>query len=336
MKKTPTIKDIAHEVGVSETTISRYLNGKYEYMSEKTKKKIEEIIKEMNYRPNHMARTLKSQKSKMIGAVIADISNPFSSITIKGLSDRCEELGYTLLISVSDDSKNKETKQIKRLIANQVDGLIINTTGNNEVYLGELVKTKLPIVLLDRGIKNNIIDTVTTNNYEAVKEMILFLIKQGFCSIAFFVDKLSNTVRNDRLRAFEDVVEEEGKINSRIYSIPNLDKEVVTKSIYEFYSTPGPRVIFGANGLVTTVILEVLSDEDFIINKDFGICGFDDLSWSKVIKPELTTIHQDSYELGREAMSQLIKKIENKELNDEPSKVTLFPATLNIRESTKI
>lgn len=339
LEKPITIKDIAQEVGVSETTISRYLNKKYEYMSEKTRVKIEAVIKELDYRPNHMARSLKSQKSKMIGAVIADISNPFSSITIKGLSERCEEAGYTLLIAISDDSAEMERKQIENLIANQVDGLVINTSGDNDEYLNELNDRNFPIVLLDRGVAGEQIDTVTTNNYQGVRDMMEFLITTGYVSIGFFVDKLSNTVRKERLRGFEDALSEhQERIQGTVYTNPNGDQQMITESLADFNQYPKPRVIFGANGLMTSTILEVMNTENYLINEDFSICGFDDLTWAKVIKPELTTIYQDSYQLGAESVNQVIARIEmplSKRENKKGQCIS-FPTVLKIRNSTVI
>lgn len=338
MSRTVTIRDIAQKVGVSETTVSRYLNQKYEYMSEKTREKITKVIDELDYRPNNMARSLKSQKSKMIGAVIADISNPFSAITIKGLSDCCESMGYTLLIAISDDSSIIERKQIQNFLDNQVDGLIVNTAGGNDEYLNKLWRQNLPIVLLDRGISEGKIITVTTDNYQGVIDMMLFLIETGYKSIGFFGDEISNSVRRERLRGFEDIL----RLNNNdcqgvTYLNSSRDKKSISNSLSDFRKFPGPRVIFGANGLMTSTILEVMNSENYIINEDFGICGFDDLSWAKVVKPELTMIYQDSYSLGTESINQLVKIIEVSDLKEREKnsgKIILFPTELKIRNST--
>lgn len=339
MNKPVTIKDIAQKVGVSETTISRYLNKKYEYMSEKTRDKITEAIKELDYRPNQMARSLKSQKSRMIGAVIADIENPFSSLIIKGLSDQCEEMGYTLLIAISDDSAVNERKQIEKFLDNQVDGLVINTAGDNEDYLLEINASGLPLILLDRGVFGNKIDTVTTDNNGAVQTMMRYLIDSGFQSVGFFSDKLSNTVRQDRVKSFEAVLanQNEQSVQGKVFLETSGEESHVLATLQEFGKYPSPRVIFGANSLITLKILEVMKKHSYVVNQDFSICGFDDLAWAKVITPSLTTIHQDSYALGAEAINQLVLKIANKnEPRSNDAKMTIFPATLKIRESTTI
>lgn len=151
VQKRATIKDIAEQAGVSGTTVSRYLNGKFNYMSEETKKRIEIVIDELGYRPSNIARTLKSNKSKLVGAVIADIENPFSNKIIKGLTDKANELGYSLMISVSNNSVEKENESIARFLDNQVDGLIINTVGENEPTLKKIQK-QIPLVLIDRDV----------------------------------------------------------------------------------------------------------------------------------------------------------------------------------------
>lgn len=339
MNKQATIKDIAQKVGVSETTISRYLNKKYEYMSEKTRDKIETVIRELDYRPNQMARSLKSQKSRMIGAVIADIENPFSSLIIKGLSDQCEKQGYTLLIAVSDDSAVNERKHIENFLDNQVDGLVINTSGDNEEYLLALHASRLPLILLDRGVTGNQIDMVTTDNEGAVEKMLTYLVETGFQSIGFFSDKLSNSVRQDRVRSFENVLAQPKmkSIQGGVYTDVVSDESSILTAVQQFHQFPEPRVIFASNSLVTLKILEVMKSHSYQINRDFSICGFDDLAWAKVMSPSLTTIHQDSYALGAESIDQLVKKIEKKDpQSNHQGKRTLFPATLKIRESTTI
>lgn len=330
-----TIKDIAKAAGVSETTISRYLNKKYEYMSEKTRKKIEKVIFDLDYRPSNVARSLKSQKSRLIGAVIADIANPFSPVIIKGLSDKCEELGYTLMIAISDESCKNEQEHIEKFIDNQVEGLIINTSGNNEEYLERLNKTELPIVLLDRGISTANIDTVSTDNYRSGREAMAFLIAKGYQSIGFFVNAITNTVREERVRAYCDVMNENHEITGDVYVVEPREPKKIQEALEALMKLPAPRVIFTANGLTALSILEVMKQMNYEINQEFGIICFDDLTWAKVVTPTITTIAQSSYSLGAAACLQVIEKIE-KGNNAKPTSLTLFPGELIIRESTDI
>lgn len=128
------------KTGVSKTTISRYLNGKYEFMSKETRERIEHIIDELEYRPNSMARSLKNQNSKIIGCTIADIENQFSSFIFKGVSEICKKHGYRVLVAEINNNEDDEREAIESLMSYNIDGLIINTTGSNDEYLINLKK----------------------------------------------------------------------------------------------------------------------------------------------------------------------------------------------------
>jgi len=145
-----TINEVAAKAKVSKTTISRYLNGKYEYMSVETKERIEKVIEELNYRPSNIARSLKAKNSGVIGCIIADIGSPFSSIVVKGINYVCNKEGYRVLFANTDNDPENEIKSIESLIDSKVDGLIINTTGHNDEYLINLRQNGLNIVLADR------------------------------------------------------------------------------------------------------------------------------------------------------------------------------------------
>lgn len=337
MKKRITIKDIARESGVSETTISRYLNQKYEYMSADTRKKIEEIIDKLNYRPNNAARTLKSNETKIIGAVIGDIENPFSATIIKGLSDQCEKNGYSLQIAISDESLEKEQRHIERFMDNQVDGMIINTCGGNEEQLLNLKKSKYPIVLLDRGIEQKttdiVIPTVTSNNYDIGITAMDYLIEAGFKSIGFFVSKLNNSVRKARVKAFE---EKRNEIqNASLYVIDSDEKTLLYTMLLDLKKMPEPRVIFAANGLILLKILETMNEFNFEIKKDFYVMGYDELVWTKIIQPDITTIAQKSYQVACTACDIVIAQLKDGVDNEKQNYIEL-PSEIIVRSSTKI
>ncbi|MGF7400656.1 LacI family DNA-binding transcriptional regulator [Thermoanaerobacterium thermosaccharolyticum] len=161
-----TIDYVAKKAGVSKTTISRFLNGRYEYMSDATRENIKKVIEELNYRPNNLARSLKLNRSNLIGVLVSDIGNHFSSILVKGIEKVLKENGYNLIIASTDNDATKEREYILSLLDNNVDGLIINTAGGNDDFLIRLSKKGLPIVLADRSIKDTVFDTVVVNRYE--------------------------------------------------------------------------------------------------------------------------------------------------------------------------
>lgn len=135
-----------------KTTISRYLNGKFEYMSEESRQRIADVIEELGYRPNSLARSLKSKQSFVLGVIVSDITSPFSPILLKGISDCCDRYGYRILIANSDDEPRKERDYIMNMIDQSVDGIILNTTGGNDEFLRETADMGMKFVLADRTI----------------------------------------------------------------------------------------------------------------------------------------------------------------------------------------
>lgn len=329
-----TIKDIAKEANVSGTTVSRYLNGKFEYMSEETRNTIEKVISDLDFRPSNIARTLKSNKSQVIGAVIADIENPFSTQIIKGLTDKANEIGYSLMISISNNSIDKEKEGVERFLDNRVDGLVVNTVGMNERFLQE-IKNKLPVVFIDRGVVSFQGDTITSNNYELGQQMMDHLFEKQFQSIGFFTEAIeNNTVREERYRSYEEAIKRKNQISSKTYIVDLTDENSISQQLKQFYETPEPRVIFAGNGVVLQMLLTIMKEKNYNIGEDFSICGYDNWVWTSFVgKDGITAIEQDSYALGTESITLLHKRMNKNIESDQPLNI-MIEGRLLIRGST--
>lgn len=332
-EKRVTIKDIAKAASVSETTVSRFLNKKFEYMSIDTKKRIEGVVKELNYRPSNIARSLKSNKSNLYGAIIADIENPFSNLIIKGLIDQSNEFGYSLMIAISNNSVKKETEGIRTFLDYGVDGLIINAVSRTDNNFDEITEDT-PVVLIDRNVDNYKADLVSSNNYDLSIELMDHLIESKFKSIGYFSENIeSNSVREIRYKGFKDKMEETKDINSYKYIIDSNKEKENLAMLEDFLTYPAPRVIVAGNGLVQMTLLQILIDNKYEINKDFYFAGFDDYSWSKMIsKNGITSVSQDSYSLGKESINILY----NRTNQNRKEKKKIVQGKLIIRGSTKI
>ncbi|MCR3759628.1 LacI family transcriptional regulator [Clostridium felsineum] len=334
-KKKVIIDDVAKLAGVSKATISRYLNGKFEYMSEKTKDRIKEAIKELNYRPNNIARSLKSNKSRLIGVVIADLTNPFSSIIIKGIGDECKARGYNMVIANSDNDAKEEAEYIKSLLDQRVEGIIVNSTGHNEELIVSMKERGIPISMLDRTFCEDKIDSVKSNNYEITVETINYLIDAGFNSLCFFTERLNNVKpRIERERAFLDVCSK--RLKKENYNISVIDHNEggnIEVNIYKFLNNySGKKAIFAVNGVVLLNTLSAINKLNINVPKDLGVCGYDNWGWASLIPPGITTISQPSYEMGFEAAKILIDRIEEKLPKDAVNRV--LNSKLEIRGST--
>jgi LacI family kdg operon repressor len=316
-KELITINEVAKAAGVSKTTISRYLNGKFEYMSPDTKNRIQSVIEELKYRPSNVAQTLKSNKSGMIGVIIADIGSQFSSILLKGIGDVCEANGYKVIISNIDNNPAKEREYLESLMDNKVEGLIVNTTGYNDDLLVGINESRVPIVLADRTMEELKIDSVATNNYNITYETIQYLAEKGYKNIAFFTED-PNMNRTRRLRrqgylsAMKDLLNIEAE--KLIYTIDAEDKRTTIKAIEEFNSSYKNKLkaIFTVNGVTLLNTLQGIQECNYKIPEDFYVCGYEDWGWARLAYSEIPVISQHSYEVGVESAKMLLQRISGK------------------------
>lgn len=315
--KNTTIVDVASRANVSITTISRYLNGRYENMSKDTRQRIEHVITELDYRPNSLARGLKSQNSMTIGCVVADMANPFSALLIKGINAVCWKNNYKVLIIDADNNPEYEKEAYKSLINNPVEGIITNTTGWVDDEILALAQN-VPVVLADRVIKTpNLVDSVVTDNAFATYACMEYLKKQGYQKVGFFspcVDRIST--RTERLHSFEKGLTEcfggTPQENTFFYEPGSLAS--LTEAIRSFTSANLgiPSALFSVNGEVTLQILHSMRDLSLAISPNLGLCGFDDWGWADIVQPGITTICPDSYDIGVKSAQLLFKRLNAK------------------------
>lgn len=337
----PTIGEVAHLARVSKTTVSRYLNGRFEFMSSETRKRIQAVIEQLDYRPNNFARSLKSNRSGLIGVIVADITSPFSSILVKGIGDQCKKSGLQMIIANTDNDPAKERDSIQALMDNRIEGLIVNTTGKNNEYLIDLGEQGIPIVLADRAMKElqsgpPQFDTVTSNNFAMTYDTMKHLHEQGFRRVAFFTQEIGRiltrlTRRLAFLQASADFLGCDG--SDFVYLVDASDLESVKRSISRFLGEgPGPRAVFAVNGVTLLSVIQSVSELKLRIPADIGLCGYDDWGWASIIPPGITVISQPSYKVGVEAAARLILRIQS-ERPPKP-KVIELPSKLIIRGST--
>lgn len=194
------IKDIAVEAGVSPATVSRYLNNRPGQMTEETRARIAAVIERTGYRPRAAARNLRSSRTNLIGVILADIANPFSSAMLEGLSASAAARGCSLMTAISGNDPAKEAESLTRLIDAGVDGLVVNTCGGNDKAIAAAAG-RLPVVLLDRDIEDGGIDLVTSNNRELVAGLVDALAAAGSERLCLLTEASDDSpVRRERAR----------------------------------------------------------------------------------------------------------------------------------------
>ena len=334
-----TIREIATLCGVSITTVSRYLNGKFDSMSESTREKIAKTIEEYGYRPDNIARSMKSS-SRVLGCVIDDITNPITSIYIKAVTDYASSKGYQVLIFNTDDDAEKERNSINSLLDNRAEGVVIMTTGLNNEFLVDLHEQGFPIVSLDRGItQKGKIDTVCTESYRSAYNCVSFLKDQGYESISFFTSSLEHiTSRINRYHGYSSAIKDlygnAAKEDVRILDKGDLEQFKVAVADFVAITQGQSAAIFTVNGVTMLTVLQAMQALGLRPHFDLGVCGFDDWGWASLVGGGISTIVQDSRQVGIRAAELLLNRI-NGVITGKPKYVEI-PNELIVRESTTI
>lgn len=318
------IKDVAKKVNVSVTTVSRVLNNKPD-VSEETRRKVEKAIKELRYTPSGIARGLVLQKTKSIGLVIPDVSNPFYPELIKGLGRKAKEKGYSLILYDTDNNKAEEEEAIRLLRSKMVDGIILSLSLKNKDILKRLEKEDYPIVQIDREIKESIYPAITIDNKKSAYTATEYLIKHGHSKIGHISGDLSTETAINRLEGFKLALDK--------YGIPfreewifegDYSKEAGKKQMEKIIKLPyRPTALFFANDLMAYGAYETIYNYNYTIPEDFSIIGHDNIEISSFVRPGLTTMDQPKYKLGQIAVETLINMIENKGDKDIFQNITL-------------
>lgn len=329
-KDTITIADIAHKANVSTTTISRYLNGKYEYMSERSREKIAAIIKETGYRPNKMARGLKMQQSKIIGFVVADIANPFSAILAKGISDACRQHGYSMTLANTDEDPKLERSAIRSMMDQQVDGIIVHQSGENEAFFQELAQENAPVIFAERPLgEPPILDSFRTQDDEAIRKMLLYMKEKGYERVGYFTKPLRHfDTRIRRSQAYHAYSREFFDQKPLEYILEPEPADTLKVQLQSFMEQSGRKALLTGNGVATMQVLKGLKTLGISYPHDIGVGSFDDWDWMELA--DITAIHQPSYELGGACVKRLLERIQKPELKPVLQEL---PCSMIIRNS---
>ncbi|MCY6957302.1 LacI family DNA-binding transcriptional regulator [Clostridium brassicae] len=323
-----TIKDIARKLNISIATVSKALNDSYD-ISDKTKKRVREAAKEMNYKPNAIAQGLVTNKTNTIGLIIPDITNPFYPEIARGVEEELNKYGYNIFLCNSNWEIKKEEKYIDLLVSKQVEGIILAHSG---VKNGSLENIDIPIVSVatKSGYKgeNFVVIDDKKGGYLATKH----LLDSGYKSIMFIGGQ--NTIETNRMRfeGYKQALMEQGiQLDERLIKNGDFTKEsgyvLVKNSLKEGIIPTG---IFGGTDMLALGVMQAVRECGLNIPEDIGIVGFDDISFSQLPEISLTTIAQPKYDMGVISAKTLLDKI-----NKSKGKDTILNPKLIIRKTTR-
>lgn len=313
-KKRVTISEIAKLAGVSTATVSRFINGHYEKMALETREKIQKVIDETGYHINRQAQSLKIQSTHLIGVVVADIENIFSSILFKGADEVFETSGYQILLMNSDNSLAREHEQLQRLLDLQVDGIILQPMSEKASDYAYLKANDTPVVIVDRKIIPQTWPEVTTDNYAYSKVLAQLMIRMGYARILVVSEPLAeNAVRMDRYRAVKDAAIGTDTQVTHLELKNGLTKELLySKLMTETDNFAVKTAIYCLKGTVLMQVRTLLAEFHITIPTDIGLTAFDDWNVAELMQPQITTIQQQPKLMGQRAAEVLTQAFTGK------------------------
>ncbi|MBS4205559.1 LacI family DNA-binding transcriptional regulator [Lederbergia citrea] len=317
------LEDVAKAAGVSPTTVSRVLNNRG-YISDRTRAKVEEAIKELNYYPNDVARSLFKKRTNFIGLILPTVSNPFFGQLALYIENLCSTLGYKVILCNSSGQIEKEKSYSTMLIRHQVDGMIVCSYNRG---IDTYMYPKLPIVAIDHYLSPTI-PVVGSDNYAGGKLAIQHLIEQGCKSIIHINGPLEiETPAQLRRKAYEDLVE-----NSVTYELPFEDEDTIVSIRKILKERPETDGIFASDDIIAAACLQVAREMNIHVPGQLKVVGYDGTETTMSLLPQLTTIKQPIEDIAKTSVLKLMDMIENSEFSGPYE--TSLPVQLLINETT--
>jgi LacI family transcriptional regulator len=335
-----TIKDIARELGISPSTVSRALKD-HPDISVDTKKAVNALADKLNYQPNIVALNLRQKKTNTIGVIIPEVVHFFFSTVISGIEDVAYQAGYNVILAQSNESYQREVAHVKALFNSRVDGMLLSLSREttNFDHVESIISKGVPIVFYDRMYHSPTSSKVIVDDYAGAKEAVNHLISQGCRDIAHLVGAPNLIISIDRLRGYKDALKE-SKIAVREELILPCDSgtfeegKSVTRKLLD--SPVKVDAIFANNDPMAMGAMMAIKEKGLKIPQDIAVIGFSNWFFGELMEPSLSTIDQPGFEMGQEAARLLIRQIErrDKDLEDIPSEIKVLKTKLMIRNSS--
>lgn len=331
--KRASIKDIARIAEVSVATVSYVLNKKEgSRISEATKTRILDVAKSINYTPNKIAKSLKMNKTKLIGLIVADISNDFYSNIARNIEDEAMKLGYTLLIGSCDENPEKFKKLTELFSEQQVDGMIIAPVVDSDEAINKLILEEYPIVTIDRYLKNVSLPGVMINNSEISEHICDHLVKKDFDEIIYVGYNTELPHLLDRQDGFDQRIAKSDISAKRILiGIHNITEEVHQKMQENLDLSKKTAIYFSSNKLGIAG-LRYLIDHSISVPEQVSLVAFDETEAYYLFPTEVSFVQQPLYDMARESVKLLDNQINNYTTN---GKRVTFHAKFMERSSVK-
>jgi len=329
----PTVQDVAHRANVSTATVSHVLNGT-RYVSPELIARVRHAVLDLDYHPNGIARSLKTQKTQLISLIISDITNPFFSCLVRGAERALSERGYGLLVCNTDENTAMESKYLGVSLQKGVDGIILVPTGKDNEGIQRLIRRDLPVVFADRIVPGVDADAVLSDNMVGAYQAVKHLIDWGHRRIGVIGGLERVTAVQERIAGYMQVLQEFGlKLNDDLIASGGSKMEGGYEACCKLLnlSTP-PTAIFSTNNLMLRGALKAFKAHGIAYPHEVSIVGFDDFAGAALYNPSLTVVNQQADAIGFKAAELLMQQLkEGKRRN--PTLQTRLATQLIVRES---
>ncbi len=333
MKKTLSIKDIALAAGVSITTVSFILNGKAKEkaISDIVTKKVEKIIKELGYKPNQLARSLRTGNSNIIGLIVEDISNPFFATIAKMIEYKAYKKGYKIIYSSTENEVEKTKDLINMFKSRKVDAYIISPIKGIEEDIQALINDHKTVVLFDRDLDGVKVDYVGVDHFKASAEATAHLVANGRKNIALVTIDLAIKQITDRLDGYQKTLERSKLFNEKlILKIPfNQSEEESTIQMRKLFTEHKVDAVLFATNYLAIGGLMVLKEMNKKVDQDFEVIAYDDHIVFKLFTPQISAVEQPLEEIAEKIIDLVLSRLSTKE--KRPAQQVVFPAKLILR-----
>jgi LacI family transcriptional regulator len=330
-----TIKDIAKELGISPSTVSKALKGHHD-ISSSTKQSVKELAEKWNYKPDQIALSLKSGLSKTIGVIVPEIVHYFFSTVISGIEDLAFDSGYHVMFCQSSELYTREVKAVETLLSSRVDGILVSISKTTENYdhFKKIQDNGLPLVFFDRICEEIETDKVIVDDETGAYEAVRHLIDIGCKKIVHLSGPPTLNIGRNRTNGYMRALKE--------FKIPFNEKNIIRCDSSEdaelivpllINSNDKPDGIFAVNDLTAAASMKVIGDMGYRIPDDIAVVGFTSGLISDLTNPTLTSVEQHGYLVGREAVRLLIDRLEKK--NVSPFQTKIIKTELVIKGSTQ-
>lgn len=328
-----TIKDIARELGISKSTVSRVLQNAYD-VNPTTRKLVQDKMRELRYRPNMLARNLKKKNTKTIGVNIPAFEIPFYAVAIGGIQDEAARQGFNIITCQSNEDFDTELKNIETLLSSQVDGLLISIskTTRNVKHLLELQRNNIPVVLFNRVAGLMDFSKVYVNDIDGAYKMVTYLINKGYRHIAHISGPTNLSLSKKRIEGYKKALSDHELSFDEALMIEGdfsfSDGAICTEELLD----RGKQIdaIFCVCDSMAMGCMQALKKRGIGIPEDVAVAGYTGDPASAYVDPGLTTIAQPCYQIGAQATDLLIKKILKP---DTPRQDIMLETELVVRDS---